>query len=83
MLYFGRVGSSWGHRAFFGSSWREKVITLFFFFFFVFSSYGLFNKRVESFWDFYVLIDWFYESLSTNLTEILIWVFDDRLKRVW
>jgi len=27
MLYFGRVGSSWGHRAFFGSSWREKVIT--------------------------------------------------------
>jgi hypothetical protein len=27
MLYFGRVGSSWGHRAFFGSSWGEKVIT--------------------------------------------------------
>jgi len=27
MLYFGRVGSPWGHRAFFGSSWREKVIT--------------------------------------------------------
>jgi hypothetical protein len=26
MLYFGRVGSSWGHRAFFGSSWGEKVI---------------------------------------------------------
>jgi hypothetical protein len=30
MLYFGRVGSSWGHRTFFGSSWGEKVITLFF-----------------------------------------------------
>jgi hypothetical protein len=27
MLYFGRVGNSWGHRAFFGSSWGEKVIT--------------------------------------------------------
>jgi hypothetical protein len=27
MLYFGQVGSSWGHRAFFGSSWGEKVIT--------------------------------------------------------
>jgi hypothetical protein len=27
MLYFGRVGSSWGHRAFFDSSWGEKVIT--------------------------------------------------------
>jgi hypothetical protein len=27
MLYFGRIGSSWGHRAFFGSSWGEKVIT--------------------------------------------------------
>jgi hypothetical protein len=27
MLYFGRVGSSWGHRAFFGRSWGEKVIT--------------------------------------------------------
>jgi hypothetical protein len=27
MLYFGRVGSPLGHRAFFGSSWREKVIT--------------------------------------------------------
>jgi hypothetical protein len=27
MLYFGRVGSSWGHRAFFGSSWGENVIT--------------------------------------------------------
>jgi hypothetical protein len=27
MLYFGRVGSSWGHRAFFGSSWGGKVIT--------------------------------------------------------
>jgi hypothetical protein len=27
MLYFGRVSSSWGHRAFFGSSWGEKVIT--------------------------------------------------------
>jgi hypothetical protein len=27
MLYFGRVGSSWGHRAFFSSSWGEKVIT--------------------------------------------------------
>jgi len=27
MLYFGRVGSSWGHCAFFGSSWGEKVIT--------------------------------------------------------
>jgi hypothetical protein len=28
MLYFGRVGSSWGHRAFFGSSWGENAITL-------------------------------------------------------
>jgi len=27
MLYFGRVGSSWGHCAFFGSSWGKKVIT--------------------------------------------------------
>jgi hypothetical protein len=27
MLYFGRVGSSWRHRAFFGSSWGKKVIT--------------------------------------------------------
>jgi hypothetical protein len=27
MLYFSRIGSSWGHRAFFGSSWGEKVIT--------------------------------------------------------
>jgi hypothetical protein len=27
MLYFGRVGSSWGHRAFFGSPWGKKVIT--------------------------------------------------------
>jgi hypothetical protein len=27
MLYFGRVGSSWGHRAFFGSSWGKNVIT--------------------------------------------------------
>jgi hypothetical protein len=27
MLYFGRVGSSWGHHTFFGSSWGEKVIT--------------------------------------------------------
>jgi len=27
MLYFGRVGSSWGHCSFFGSSWGEKVIT--------------------------------------------------------
>jgi hypothetical protein len=27
MLYFGRVDSLWGHRAFFGSSWGEKVIT--------------------------------------------------------
>jgi hypothetical protein len=27
MLYFGRVGSSWGYRAFFGSSWGENVIT--------------------------------------------------------
>jgi len=24
---FGRVGSSWGHRAFFGSSWGKKIIT--------------------------------------------------------
>jgi len=31
MLYFGRVGSSWGHRAFFGSSWGEKVITPYFY----------------------------------------------------
>jgi hypothetical protein len=34
MLYFGRVGNSWGHRAFFGSSWEEKVITPFNFNFF-------------------------------------------------
>jgi hypothetical protein len=27
MLYFSRVGSSWGHCAFFGSSWGKKVIT--------------------------------------------------------
>jgi len=27
MLYFGRVGSSWGHCAFFGCSWGKKVIT--------------------------------------------------------
>jgi len=27
MLYFGQVGSSWGHIAFFGSSCGEKVIT--------------------------------------------------------
>jgi hypothetical protein len=27
MLVFGRVGSSWGHRAYFGSLWGEKVIT--------------------------------------------------------
>jgi hypothetical protein len=27
MLYFGRVGSSLGHCAFFGSSWGKKVIT--------------------------------------------------------
>jgi len=27
MLFFGRVGSSWEYRAFFGSSWGEKVIT--------------------------------------------------------
>jgi hypothetical protein len=27
MLYFGRVGSLWGHRAFFGSSWEKNVIT--------------------------------------------------------
>jgi len=27
MLFFGRVGSSWGHRAFFSSSWEENVIT--------------------------------------------------------
>jgi len=27
MLYFGRVGSSWGHCTFFGSSWGKKVIT--------------------------------------------------------
>jgi len=27
MLYFGRVGSSWGHCVFFGSSWGKKVIT--------------------------------------------------------
>jgi hypothetical protein len=32
MLYLGRVGSSWGHRPFFGSSWGEKVITTNFFF---------------------------------------------------
>jgi hypothetical protein len=27
MLYFGRVGSSLGYCAFFGSSWEKKVIT--------------------------------------------------------
>jgi hypothetical protein len=27
MLYFGRVGRSWGHCAFFGSSWGKRVIT--------------------------------------------------------
>jgi hypothetical protein len=27
MLYFGQVGSSWGHCAFFGSSWGKKIIT--------------------------------------------------------
>jgi hypothetical protein len=27
MLYFSRVGSSWGHCAFFGSSWGKKIIT--------------------------------------------------------
>jgi hypothetical protein len=27
MLFFGQVGSSWGHSAFFGSTWGEKVIT--------------------------------------------------------
>jgi hypothetical protein len=27
MLYFGRVGNSLGHCAFFGSSWGKKVIT--------------------------------------------------------
>jgi hypothetical protein len=32
MLYFGRVGSSWGHCSFFGSSWGEKVITPIFYF---------------------------------------------------
>jgi len=31
MLYFGRVGSSWEYRAFFGSSWGENVITPYFF----------------------------------------------------
>jgi hypothetical protein len=31
MLYFGRVGSSWGHQVFFGSSWGEKVITPYYF----------------------------------------------------
>jgi hypothetical protein len=31
MLYFGRVDSSWGHRAFFGSSWGENVITPYFY----------------------------------------------------
>jgi hypothetical protein len=39
MLYFGRVGSSWGHCAFFGSSWEKKVITLYFYlllFYFIF-----------------------------------------------
>jgi hypothetical protein len=34
MLYFGRVGSSWGHRAFFGSSWEENEITPFIYYFF-------------------------------------------------
>jgi uncharacterized membrane protein len=35
MLYFGRVGSSWGHRAVFGSSWGEKVITPIFYIYFL------------------------------------------------
>jgi hypothetical protein len=33
MLYFGRVGSSWGHCAFFGSSWGKNVITPLFYLF--------------------------------------------------
>jgi hypothetical protein len=32
MLYFGRVGILWGLCAKVGSSWGEKVITVFFFF---------------------------------------------------
>jgi hypothetical protein len=36
MLIFGQVGSSWGHSAFFGSTWEEKVITPNFFFFLIF-----------------------------------------------
>jgi hypothetical protein len=31
MLIFGQVGSSWGHIAFFGSTWGEKVITPYYF----------------------------------------------------
>jgi len=27
ILYFGQVGSLWGHSAFFVSSWGKKVIT--------------------------------------------------------
>jgi hypothetical protein len=49
MLYFGRVGSSWRHCAFFGSSWGKKVITpkkkigeedAYFFFLFSFNSFA-------------------------------------------
>jgi len=44
MLYFGRVDSSWRHRAFFGSLWEEKVITSYFFFISNFWS-SLLNKE--------------------------------------
>jgi hypothetical protein len=27
MLYFDRVGSSWGHCVIFGNLWRKKIIT--------------------------------------------------------
>jgi hypothetical protein len=41
MLYFGRVGSSWEHCTFFGSSWGKKVITPSIFLFIFFLSYYL------------------------------------------
>jgi hypothetical protein len=45
MLFFGQVGSSWGHRTFFGSLWREKVITLFFLVSEQFGEYCLLTKQ--------------------------------------
>jgi hypothetical protein len=61
MLYFGRVGSSWGHRAFFDSSWGEKVITP------KFILLGVRNKVKERF----SLLDVSYNN--TQVSEI--WVY--------